>query len=59
MESFFAALKKELVHQVSYRSRREAKRDIFRYIEMFYNSQRLHSSLGYLSQNEFEQSLTA
>ena len=37
-----------------YRTRDEAKRDMIDYIEMFYNSRRLHSYLGYLSPNEFE-----
>jgi len=54
MESFFHTLKTELIHQRSYLSREEAKRDIFEYIEVFYNRQRLHSSLGYQSPAEFE-----
>lgn len=54
MESFFGTLKKELVHHKKYRSREEARRDIFEYIEVFYNRQRLHSSLGYKSPAEFE-----
>ena len=55
MESFFATLKKELVHQESYETREAAKRSLFEYIEMFYNRERLHSSLGYLSPAEFEE----
>lgn len=54
MESFFHTLKTELVHQRRYRSREEAKREIFEYIEVFYNRQRLHSSLDYCSPAEFE-----
>ena len=54
MESFFGKLKTELVHHKDYRTRKEAKRDIFDYIEVFYNRQRRHSSLGYLSPAEFE-----
>jgi transposase InsO family protein len=54
MESFFGTLKKELVHQRKYRTRDEARRDIFEYIEIFYNRERLHSSLGYLSPADYE-----
>ncbi len=54
MESFFGTLKKEWVHHQSYRTRAQARTDIFAYIEGFYNTVRLHSSLGYLSPDEFE-----
>jgi putative transposase len=47
MESFFASLKKEQVHQVRFRTREEAKAAVFDYVEIFYNRQRLHSALGY------------
>jgi transposase InsO family protein len=47
MESFFASLKKEQVHQASYPTREAAKATVFDYIEIFYNRQRLHSALGY------------
>ena len=56
MESFFASLKKELIHQEDYQTREEAKASIFEYIEVFYNRQRRHSKLGYISPAEFEQS---
>lgn len=55
MESFFGTLKKELVHHRRYRTREEARRDIFDYIEIFYNRERLHSSLGYVSPAHYEQ----
>ncbi len=55
MESFFATLKKELIHHERYESRSEAKLSIFEYIEVFYNRERLHSTLGYLSPAQFEQ----
>ena len=55
MESFFASLKKELVHHEDYLSRAEARGSIFEYIEAFYNLKRLHSSLGYLSPADYEQ----
>ncbi len=54
MESFFGTLKRELVHHRRYRTRQEARKDIFEYIEVFYNRQRLHSSLGYMSPSDFE-----
>lgn len=55
MESFFASLKKELVHHEDYQTRAEARASIFEYIETFYNPKRRHSSLGYLSPAEYEQ----
>jgi transposase InsO family protein len=56
MESFFGTLKAELVHHRQYRTRAEAKRDIFAYIEGFYNRRRCHSALGYQSPEQFEKS---
>ena len=53
-ESFFGSLKTERVFDSSYSSREEAQRDIIDYIEMFYNSRRRHSYLGYISPAEFE-----
>lgn len=53
MESFFGTLKTELIHHKHYRTRDEARRDIFEYIEVFYNRVRLHSALGYLSPLQF------
>jgi putative transposase len=55
MESFFASLKKELVHDADFATRVEARTAIFEYIEVFYNGQRRHSSLGYVSPAEYEQ----
>ncbi len=54
MESFFGTLKNEWVHHQKYQTRAQARTDIFSYIEGFYNTVRLHSTLGYLSPNEFE-----
>jgi transposase InsO family protein len=48
-ESFFATLKKELVHRQSWPTRRELTSEVFEYIEGFYNRQRRHSTLGMLS----------
>ena len=54
MESFFFSLKTERRTQKVYRSRYEARADVFDYIERFYNAVRRHSTLGYLSPIEFE-----
>ena len=54
-ESFFGSLKTERVFFRNYNTREEAKRDVVDYIEMFYNSKRRHSYLGYLSPREFEE----
>jgi len=53
-ESFFHTLKVELIHGKTYITRQEAKTAIFEYIEGFYNRQRRHSYLGYLSPDEYE-----
>jgi putative transposase len=53
-ESFFGSLKTERVFFTAYQTREEARRDIVDYIEMFYNSKRRHSYLGYMSPMEFE-----
>ena len=55
MESFFATLKKERVYHESYATREEARQSVFEYIELFYNTRRRHSALGYLSPEQFEQ----
>ena len=54
MESFFHTLKTELVHHRTYATRDEAKRDLFSYVEGFYNRQRLHSALDYRTPEEAE-----
>jgi transposase InsO family protein len=54
MESFFASLKKELVHDADFLTRTEARAAIVEYIEVFYNTKRRHSSLGYVSPAEYE-----
>ena len=54
IESFFASLKKEHVFFNRFKTREEAKQSIFEWIEVFYNRQRIHSSLGYLSPAEYE-----
>jgi putative transposase len=54
MESFFSSLKTERVSRKVYRTRNEAKADLFDYVERFYNPRRRHSTLGFLSPAEFE-----
>lgn len=54
MESFFSSLKTERTAAKTYRTRNEAKADVFDYIERFYNAVRRHSTIGYLSPVEFE-----
>jgi len=59
MKSFFSTLKTEWVHHFVYHSKLEAKSSIFEYIERFYNSNRLNSSIGYQTPSEFELHLSA
>jgi putative transposase len=54
MESFFSSLKTERTANKIYRTRDEARADVFDYIERFYNTTRRHSTIGYLSPVEFE-----
>ena len=54
VERFFGSLKRERTALCHYATRQEARDDVIDYIEMFYNSTRLHSSLGYVSPNDFE-----
>ena len=54
-ETFFSSLKKELVHRCKFKTRDEARQAIFEYIEVFYNRERIHSSLGFKSPQDFEQ----
>jgi hypothetical protein len=54
VESFFATLKKELIHPLGEVTNFQMEREIFEYIEAYYNTIRTHSFLGYLSPLEFE-----
>ena len=54
VESFFGTLKSERTDKRMYRTREEARRDVIDYIEIFYNPNRLHSSNGYMSPNDYE-----
>ena len=55
MESFFSSLKTERTARKVYRTRDDARADVFDYIERFYNPRRRHSTLGYMSPVEFEE----
>ena len=57
MESAFGRIKSELVHLTDFATREQARAEVFDYIEVFYNRQRRHSSLGYLSPAAFESSV--
>src|SRR4051794_1920154 len=59
MESFFASLKTERIHEAQFRTRAEARAAVFEYIEVFYNRQRLHSALGYRTPTEARASMEA
>lgn len=54
VESFFGTLKQELAHEALWKTHAEARAAIHEYIEVFYNRQRLHSKLGYVSPADFE-----
>ena len=53
-ESFFSSLKKERIRKKIYKTRDEARADVFHYIEMFYNQKRRHSHIGDVSPAAFE-----
>jgi putative transposase len=57
MESFFASLKTEHVHEARFRTREEARAAVFDYVEVFYNRQRLHSAVGYRTPAEARASM--
>ena len=59
VESFFATLKRERVRCRRYRTREEARSDLFEYIEVWYNRKRRHSSLGYQSPAAYEARMAA
>ncbi len=54
MENFFSTLKIELVYRRSWRTRDEAENELFRYIDGFYNTERIQKDLGWLSPDEYE-----
>lgn len=54
VEFFFKTLKRELIKRQAYEDQEETKQDIFKYIEFYYNTKRMHSTLGYMSPRDFE-----
>jgi len=58
-ESFFATLEWELVQDVDWATRNQASHDLFEYIEIWYNRKRRHSSLDYLTPDEYDAKLAA
>ena len=59
VESFFSSLKTELVHQSRFKTRLQARAEIFEYIEVYYNRRRLHSGVGYQTPEEARLQMTA
>lgn len=55
MESFYRTIKRELIQDAKYETPEQAQKDIFKYIEMYYNTKRIHSALGYISPAQFEE----
>ena len=55
MESFYRTIKRELIQDAKYESPEQAQKDNFKYIEMYYNTKRIHSALGYISPAQFEE----
>lgn len=54
IESFHSILKRELVYQTRFKTKEQARQEIYRFIEFWYNRQRIHSSLNYMSPDRFE-----
>ena len=54
MESFFHTLKVELVHRTRFETRDQARREVFAYIETYYNRQRAHSAIGHITHEQAE-----
>ncbi len=55
MESFYRTIKRELIQDSKYENPEQAQNEIFKYIELYYNTKRIHSALGYLSPTQFEE----
>lgn len=55
MESFYRTIKRELIQDAHFETPEQAQQEIFKYIELYYNTKRMHSALGYLSPAQFEE----
>ena len=58
MESFYRNIKRDLIRDAHYETTKEARKEIFKYIELYYNAKRMHSSLGYISSIQFEEQIS-
>ena len=58
MESFYKTIKRELINDAHFENPKEAKSEVFKYIETYYNTKRIHSALGYLTPIEYEKILS-
>ena len=54
MESFYKTLKRELVQDAHFETPEQARKEIFKYIELYYNIKRMHTALGYISPKDYE-----
>lgn len=54
MESFYKTIKRELIQDAHFETPEQAQQEIFKYIELYYNTKRMHSALGYLCPTQFE-----
>ena len=55
MESFYRTIKRKLIQDANFENPEQAQQEIFKYIELYYNTRRMHSALGYLSPTQFEE----
>jgi putative transposase len=55
MESFYRTIKRELIQDANFETPEQAQQEIFKYIELYYNTKRMHSSLGYISPTQYEE----
>lgn len=55
MESFYRTIKREIIRDAHYETPKETQKEVFKYIELYYNTKRMHSSLGYISPTQFEE----
>lgn len=59
MESFYKTIKRELIHGAKFTTPEQARKEVFKYIELYYNTKRMHSSLHYLSPIEYEKAYSS
>ncbi|AVD54512.1 hypothetical protein CKF96_03850 (plasmid) [Priestia filamentosa] len=59
MGAFYKTLKRELIHGAKFKTPEQARKEVFKYIELYYNTKRMHSSLYYLSSIEYEKAYSS